>query len=394
MTKDRHALEKSVIEEIKGIGYSGMESGYAFTSFRQNYYENIQDEMEKAEVREILMDLLARGYNSDIRCKAAWICADIDVPGTEEKLVSMLKEPDVAICVKDIEYALKRFRLENNIKAVLDSVELFNKHDSGTVLSSVRKKLIDYLADPIEKAAVINVLAKFINSNQYDRSFRIKAAWLCAELGAYSIKEEIEKMLGEPSWREEPYRRYLDELMEFIDEKITYVSRGSDSFSKKVEYQLAFDEYLEAQCAYVKTSRFGYYGFWSLGILGITVGTVGIILLPGMKAGYGAFLLGAYFVLSVTLFHRYRVGRIWEKEPSIRDPLVAEITEADLYVISPHEDGRAKWSAFSRFLETERLFLLFRQRSTFNVIPKRVFRDASEIAIFRHLLERKISAPK
>lgn len=120
------------------------------------------------------------------------------------------------------------------------------------------------------------------------------------------------------------------------------------------------------------------------------MGIIGIIVAPGLAASYGAVLLGAYCVLSVTLFHRLRVARLWKKEPNINRPLSVDITEDALYVVSPHEDGRIKWSAFNRFIETKNLFMIFRQRNMFNAIPKRVFSNSDEVELFLNLLRKKI----
>lgn len=259
-----------------------------------------------------------------------------------------------------------------------------------TVLSIVRKKLIDQLADPTDKAEVINALTKFIKSDQYDKALRIKAAWICADLEIHSIKEEILKMVSESSWRESPYRKSLDELIVFIEEKINDMSRKTETFSKKIEYRLTFEEYIEAQRIYIKTSPYTYYGYWVLGILGIIVGIAGIVIVPAMIAGYCAVLLGAFLVLSVTLFHRLRVARLWKKEPNISKPLFVDISEDDLHIISAHEEGIIKWEAFNRFMETKKIFMIFRQRSMFNVIPKRVFGDLNEVEKFRKLLFKKI----
>ena len=149
-------------------------------------------------------------------------------------------------------------------------------------------------------------------------------------------------------------------------------------FSKKVEHQLTFDEYLEGQRAYIKTSPFTYYIYWVLGLLGIFVGVIGIVVVPGVAASYIVVLLGTYVVLSVSFFYRLRVTRIWKKEPSINKSLTVEISEDGLHVVSSHEDGRIKWSAFTHFMETKSLFIIFRQRNMFNAIPKRVFSGSSE----------------
>lgn len=168
----------------------------------------------------------------------------------------------------------------------------------------------------------------------------------------------------------------------------------TETFCKKVEYQLTFDEYLEAQRTYIKTSRFTYYSYWVFGILGIVVGIIGIVMVPLVAASYGAVLLGTLLVLSVTLFHHLRVARLWKKEQNISKPLSVDIAEDDLHIISPNEDGRIKWAAFNRFLETKNLFMIFRQRNMFNVIPKRIFKDLGEVELFRNLLRRKITEHK
>jgi len=168
----------------------------------------------------------------------------------------------------------------------------------------------------------------------------------------------------------------------------------SEIFSKNIEYQLTFDEYLEGQRAYIKTSLFRYYIYWVFGILGITVGILGILVVPGMAASYIVILLGAYCVLSVTLFHRLRVTRLWKQEPNVSKQLSVEIAEDHLHFVSPHEDGRIKWSAFCHFMETKNLFMIFRQRNMFNAIPKRVFSNSGEVESFRNLLRRKITENK
>jgi len=223
MAKEKHALEKAVTDEIHGRNYGGMQSAYAFTFFRENYYEKIQDQGEKAVVRTILIDLLKNDHFDPIlRSKVAWICADIAMPGIEEELAKMLKEPAIKTSVvRELTYTLERFRLEKKIKEMIERLNFSDIKDDATAntYSNFRIKYFDQIKEPSEKTEVANLLIKIITSSQYDQVTRIKAAWICAYLGIHSIKEAIVKMANEPVWRGSSFRRSLDDIIAFIDDR-------------------------------------------------------------------------------------------------------------------------------------------------------------------------------
>ncbi len=228
MTKNRKMLEKEVTDEIRGVKYGGMQGASAFTFFRENYYEKIQEQEEKAAVLSILIDRLKNErHDYYFRSQVAWICADIGIPGIEVELSKLLKEPEVntepyinpSSYRKIIEYSLHRFELEKKLKVIIAAYENTDKKHIEEMFARFCNELSEQLKDPSEKTDVINLLAKFIKSNLFDRAFRIKAAWITVHLGIFSIKEEIVKLSEESSWKDTPYRSSLDEIVTFIDDQ-------------------------------------------------------------------------------------------------------------------------------------------------------------------------------
>jgi len=56
--------------------------------------------------------------------------------------------------------------------------------------------------------------------------------------------------------------------------------------------------------------------------------------------------------------------------------------------------GGNPWSAFVKWREGGRVFLLYRSRTRFQIIPKHAFADTGAIDAFRDLLRRRISGRK
>lgn len=160
-------------------------------------------------------------------------------------------------------------------------------------------------------------------------------------------------------------------------------------FTAKLEHNITLDDYIEANKVYIRTSKFNYYGHWVLGILALIFGVIGVLINPNRIEGYGAILCGIYFVSAPTFLYRRRMEKKWKSEPSISEPLVVTITEDEIIVKSPYEEGITKWKAFTHYIETKNLFLIFRQQNVFNVVPKRAFENQDMENKFRNLLQKE-----
>ena len=86
MAKERQIIESEIIDVIKGKG-EGYYSGYAYLDFREKYFNRIKDTADKAVVLELLMNYLKKGESDFIFLgNVAWICADLEIPGTEDEI--------------------------------------------------------------------------------------------------------------------------------------------------------------------------------------------------------------------------------------------------------------------------------------------------------------------
>ena len=103
-------------------------------------------------------------------------------------------------------------------------------------------------------------------------------------------------------------------------------------------------------------------------------------------------LMGAYFLYCGFALRRL-FRKLYRNDERFRHEITADISEDGVHVVTPSADTHLKWSAIVRFLESDKIFMLFYAEWTFSVVPKRAFAPG-EIDPFRDLLRRKILAPK
>lgn len=167
-----------------------------------------------------------------------------------------------------------------------------------------------------------------------------------------------------------------------------------DKFTANLEYNITLDDYIEANYAYKKTSKLSNYGYLIFGILGVLFGLIGLtgIILTNFHYiySYCVFFLGLFLIMETTLLYRIKLKKIWKREPSIRKPLFVTISEDKLIFKSPNSQTINSWEVYTKFIETKNLFLIFQQRNTFSVIPKRAFENTNVANNFRNLLKKKL----
>jgi hypothetical protein len=72
-----------------------------------------------------------------------------------------------------------------------------------------------------------------------------------------------------------------------------------------------------------------------------------------------------------------------------RTNFTTEISEEGGHMESPTFDANLKWGLFLRFLESDRVFLLYQTNRMFNLLPKSAF-ASTDIEEFRQLVRRKL----
>jgi hypothetical protein len=99
----------------------------------------------------------------------------------------------------------------------------------------------------------------------------------------------------------------------------------------------------------------------------------------------GALLLilifTAYFIIPKMRFRQ---------EPKLRDEHDLSFTDEGIHFKTVHIDSRLDWNLYRDVWEHPAMYLLIYGKAMFTVIPKRVFEDAAQEALFRELLTRHI----
>jgi hypothetical protein len=103
--------------------------------------------------------------------------------------------------------------------------------------------------------------------------------------------------------------------------------------------------------------------------------------------------LVALFAMAAILrmYNRAVIRNSWEKNPSLHRPYTMELDDERVVTQSLNRLTSYQWSAFLRFRETENLFILVIEDSTFLMVPKRNLSDPAMMVEFRALLQTHIA---
>lgn len=157
----------------------------------------------------------------------------------------------------------------------------------------------------------------------------------------------------------------------------------------RLNYQLTFQDYQEANQAYFKSQLLLIVGLSALIGLLVFLGIFNLIRRPDNLEGYINLLLGLGFFPFINLLQRYNTARTWKTHPSLREPKILEVTEEGLTLQSSSFKATVKWQVYTGFLETKNLLILYSAKSTFDIFPKRAFIRSGELEKFRGMLLAK-----
>ncbi len=81
--------------------------------------------------------------------------------------------------------------------------------------------------------------------------------------------------------------------------------------------------------------------------------------------------------------------RCYAKDLRLQHEITADISEEGIHLESSVFDSNLKWGLYFRFLESDRIFLLYQTNRVFNLFPKAAFAPG-EIEEFHQLARRKL----
>jgi len=165
----------------------------------------------------------------------------------------------------------------------------------------------------------------------------------------------------------------------------------------KITYHITREDYIDAQKLHRSKSPSGAIRAIRLGAQVLAV-AIFLILLAWVVISRDRglwpslaplFILGVLWALLLWVWVPFNWRRCYAKDRRLHDEFTAEISEEGVYMESPTFNANLKWGLFLRFLESDRVFLLYQTSRMFNLLPKLAFAP-TEIDEFRQLLRCKL----
>jgi hypothetical protein len=202
MSKNKTDLEKEIVDEIRGVYKSGFEGGDAFTSFPTDYYGKISDASEKIMAKDILMELLKNNYyGPELRCKAAWICAALEISGAENEINKLHTELKGSIYSNMTKAMIDHMAIEKQLIDEISKtaaknnkqihIEIYSRAlalqrelrgDVSKMYGSKDKKKIEKAEDGLSRYIINTSLKKIIKSERSDSDLKAKVGLMLTDL--------------------------------------------------------------------------------------------------------------------------------------------------------------------------------------------------------------------
>jgi YcxB-like protein len=122
----------------------------------------------------------------------------------------------------------------------------------------------------------------------------------------------------------------------------------------------------------------------------VVVGMAGIWLWPSVG---GKVFLGVSAFFTLLLFAAFVVipPLSFRREPKFRDEYSLTFSPNGIHFRTAHIDSNLAWNLYSKALVDAYSYVLYYGSRTFTVIPKRVFQNADQQAVFDQLVTQHIS---
>lgn len=199
---NRKNIEKKILEEILGYKESGMSGGDAFYSFRDAYFDKIQEEEEKTLVIDILLKLVRdRSRDPDFISRVAWICADLGISEAEEeiKMLSVDKRFQGTIYMNLIKSIVDQLEIENQLRTEIGrlkdvsdkrarmdiydrAIASFRKLRGDTSRMYASKDVYEKSEADLSRTVVNNSLKKILRSARITEGVKEEVASILSDL--------------------------------------------------------------------------------------------------------------------------------------------------------------------------------------------------------------------
>jgi YcxB-like protein len=165
----------------------------------------------------------------------------------------------------------------------------------------------------------------------------------------------------------------------------------------QIEYEISEQDFLDAQKLAMKNhpSRSSRFFFRILPFWGVFLCIA--IVWPALKQWHSwnqlPILLLGLVLLSMPLLMKLAQRRAYRRAASIHGRLTMAVGESGLSFSGSTFSSHLEWNFFPRFVEDDKVFVLWQGNRTFNVIPKRQLAP-EQISELRAAFTRNIGAKK
>ena len=164
----------------------------------------------------------------------------------------------------------------------------------------------------------------------------------------------------------------------------------------KIKFILTADEFFAGQVAFNRflappMARFNYRFAVPVGLLLVADGAAGFLLRWHFGLNLLLLALGAYLILCRVIIGPRRVKKEFTQYPDHGSDRTMEFNDEKILVQTSHGKAEFDWARLSRFVEPDRVFVLFAPPRMLYTIPKRIF-SVEETNQFRELLQRQLPA--
>lgn len=156
-----------------------------------------------------------------------------------------------------------------------------------------------------------------------------------------------------------------------------------------LNYYITQDDFVAAQRAHQRRNTWGkvQYGVGMV-LLGwfLLLALFSLIFTPRVWMNYTLPLLlaGAYLYI---YYFAHRLS--YRKNAGLFSEVAVEIGGEGVHVLTAHSESTVPWSSYRRWVESEKVFLLYMGERTFNIIPKRIL-SVEQLEELRKLLTEKV----
>lgn len=170
----------------------------------------------------------------------------------------------------------------------------------------------------------------------------------------------------------------------------------TDTRPLETQFTLAADEFLEGQRTFNKwlaprSARFNYRYAVPVGMLLVAEAVVGLILRWSIGFNLALLFFGAYLISCRTIIGPRKMKKEFTQYSNLSWNQSWEFREDKVLVQTPQGKSEVDWKRFTRFIETQDLFVLFVPPRFLHIVPKRALPSGASDRL-RSLLERKLQS--